>query len=330
MGKLVSIVIPAYNAEKTIERALNSLRCQSYTDIQIVVVNDGSIDRTANICEEIAAQDERVRLLTIKNNGVSNARNIGIQNCSGSYLAFMDSDDYADSNFIANMVGIVEKDVDLIAEGYQVVNQEGLYLFKQKLKQGIYENNHRYLAIECLQNHKAFNALWNKLFRIDIIKKYNVKMDTNLSMGEDFLFIIDYLRYTTGKIMFLDKEDYYYTLSSNGLQASFGKAVELRLAQVTKLKKFYIEKKFPLKGLYLEYLRVFYTAILESSEKEQTIDIIIKSEIFLEIANQKIECGLKYTIFLAILKTHNIYLVLLMIKLFERFKIISKKSYTWQ
>ena len=129
--ELVSVVIPAYNAEKSIKHTLESLLNQSYTNIEIVVVNDGSADKTEDICKEIEKKDNRVKLISIDNGGVSNARNVGIENCSGKYLTFVDSDDLAEIDFIRHLITNISDDVDLIAEGYKIVNQDGKYLFSQ-------------------------------------------------------------------------------------------------------------------------------------------------------------------------------------------------------
>ena len=327
---LVSIVVPAYNAEKSIKHTLESLLSQSYSHIEIVVVNDGSVDNTEYICKKIEKKDNRVKLISIGNGGVSNARNVGIENCSGKYLAFVDSDDLAEPGFIESLIKNTADDVDLIAEGYKIVNPDGKYLFSQELEQGIFESDKVYSAIEYLQEHKAFNVLWNKLFRRDVIIENQLKMDTKLSMGEDLLFIIDYLKCVNGKILILDKEDYHYTLSESGLQASFKENVNLRLEQVGKLRELYIQKNFPLDGLYFEYLRTFYTSILESAEKKKTIQTILNSNLFLELMDKKLNLGLKFTAFFKVLKTRKSCLILFFIKIINLIKKMDKKSYSWK
>ena len=98
--ELVSIIVPIYNKEKYLFECLNSLCEQTYSNIEIILINDGSTDATLDICEECASKDQRIKIITQKNSGVSHSRNVGLKNASGSYIAFVDADDYVDRNFI--------------------------------------------------------------------------------------------------------------------------------------------------------------------------------------------------------------------------------------
>ncbi|RGS75650.1 glycosyltransferase family 2 protein [Ruminococcus bromii] len=93
MNSVISVIVPTYNSEKTIERCLLSILKQTYENLEVIVVNDGSSDSTETICEKMASCDSRLKVITIKNGGVSHARNIGIDNAKGDYITFVDSDD---------------------------------------------------------------------------------------------------------------------------------------------------------------------------------------------------------------------------------------------
>ena len=101
---LVSIVIPVYNAEIYLKKCINSILTQTYKNIQIILVNDGSTDNSAKICEDFLKKDNRIKLINKTNGGVSSARNMGIYNCEGDYIVFVDSDDWIDSRHIEYLV----------------------------------------------------------------------------------------------------------------------------------------------------------------------------------------------------------------------------------
>jgi len=106
---LISIIIPAYNAESTIESTISSALSQTYSNIEVVVVNDGSIDTTENVLISKFGNDSRVRVITQMNQGVSVARNTGIEQSAGEYIVFLDSDDYLENSFVSTLVSLISK-----------------------------------------------------------------------------------------------------------------------------------------------------------------------------------------------------------------------------
>ena len=119
---LISIIVPVYNVENKIRRCLDCLVNQSYKNIEIILVNDGSTDDSGAICDRYAAGDERVRVIHKKNGGVSSARNRGLDEASGLYIMFVDSDDYIEKNACEVMIDAIEKyGVDLIVASYNTV-----------------------------------------------------------------------------------------------------------------------------------------------------------------------------------------------------------------
>lgn len=123
---LVSIIIPAYNAEDTIERTIASVLSQTYNHIEVVVVNDGSADNTANCVISRFGKDPRVRLINQTNQGVSVARNLGIQEATGEYIAFLDSDDYLERDFVSALIYLIARsNSDIAFCSYTLVNEKG-------------------------------------------------------------------------------------------------------------------------------------------------------------------------------------------------------------
>jgi glycosyltransferase involved in cell wall biosynthesis len=106
---LISVIVPTYNAEKTIERCINSLSIQSYSNIEIIAVNDGSTDSTGILLEQLANRDERIRLIRKENGGVSSARNVGLDNAQGEYITFVDSDDWVEIDFLQHMYDMLKR-----------------------------------------------------------------------------------------------------------------------------------------------------------------------------------------------------------------------------
>lgn len=190
--ELVSIVIPAYNAQKYMGRCLDSLVGQEYKNIEIIVVNDGSRDQTEEICQNYAKRDERVKLITIENGGVSNARNVGIQSAKGTYVMFVDSDDYVESDYVCrHLQAIQDMDADWAVSGFfthyentrDVGRIPGEYA-------GVYEAEAFGETFLWLYRRYFINSVWNKIYVRKLIKN---GFDTELSLGEDLVFNLNYM-----------------------------------------------------------------------------------------------------------------------------------------
>lgn len=146
MRARVSIIVPVYNAEKYIKHCLESLALQSFRDIEILVINDGSTDRSQKICESFVALDERFILISTKNHGVSHARNLGIQRAVGEYITFVDADDWIEKNAIMNMIQISSKySVDCVRMSYY---KSSNVVHKSTLDSRLYKKNEFSLLAE--------------------------------------------------------------------------------------------------------------------------------------------------------------------------------------
>lgn len=193
--EMVSIIVPTYNNQGTIKRCIESLTKQSYSNVEIIIIDDGSTDKTPEIIDFQSCQDDRIKVIHKKNGGVSSARNTGLDIVKGYYITFCDSDDFFEENAIEKLVGKVG-DNELVVSRYNAnkegdVVQPGYYVFE---KDTTLEQNEYVLEI-CKQfkNH-YFGVLWNKLYRADIIKENNIIFDTNTSLGEDVIFNLDYAK----------------------------------------------------------------------------------------------------------------------------------------
>ncbi len=191
---LISIIVPAFNCEGTIERCLASVTGQAYPsnfEIQIIVVDDGSTDDTAKICERIAAEDGRITVVRKQNGGVSSARNLGLAHAEGSYIAFLDADDEYEPGFLAFLVGeMTSSGADLVECAFY---QETRSKVEPRNETGRTVVMTRDEAICCfaLENCVSPN-IWSKVFRTELVG--DLRFDENMSIAEDRDFIFKYLQ----------------------------------------------------------------------------------------------------------------------------------------
>lgn len=175
----VSIIIPMYNVEQYIERCLNSVISQDFTDYEVILINDGSKDNSLRIAESYSDKYEKIRLVSQENKGVSAVRNLGVSMAKGKYLAFVDSDDYIMPDFLSIMCGkAVEHDADIVSCNYFNGNSDGT----AKVKNFIYRREGVYGKETILKsNIKEFsvrNYLWNKLWRRTLFTENNIVFPT--------------------------------------------------------------------------------------------------------------------------------------------------------
>ena len=211
MGKkLVSVIIPVYKAEKYLKRCIDSVCNQSYSNLEIILIDDGSPDRCGIICDEYAKKDNRIKVLHIQNNGVSNARNQGMKIMTGDYVQFVDSDDYLKEDMTETLVNSLEHHhSDLVICGFCNVNRSGEVEEYPKEKQGVYEIQK--FAIGMLKEPQAYSygVLWNKLFKADVIRNHKLEFIQNITFGEDFIFNLSYME-KIKTVYVLQKSMYYY------------------------------------------------------------------------------------------------------------------------
>lgn len=203
---VISIIIPVYNSEDTIERCLNSLLKQTYEKIEIIIVNDGSTDDSEKICKRYSQEYDNVKLINQDNKGVSCARNNGIRNSIGEFIQFVDSDDYIDNNMCELLIKEIKKhNTDMVICGYKDVYLESI--IENLCIEGTI-NNIEDIVNEFSELYKKcfFNSPCNKLFKKNKIKKM---FDEKLSLGEDMIFNLDYMG-SVGGISFITDAPYNY------------------------------------------------------------------------------------------------------------------------
>ncbi|BEH91603.1 glycosyl transferase [Turicibacter faecis] len=221
----VSVILPVYNSEKTIEKTINSVLNQSYQNFELIIINDGSTDNTDIICSSYI-NDSKVRYIYNKNQGVSKSRNIGLDLAEGEYICFIDSDDLYEKNYLNEMIKrITDNNCDWDICGYQCFESSNKNF---SIEKG-FITEEKNVVIEFLQSKLLFNQLWNKIYKNKIIQENYIRFEENLNLGEDAIFNINYLKYCN-KIECFNLCLYKYRITNNGLGFKYRKnAGELKL-----------------------------------------------------------------------------------------------------
>lgn len=253
MAPTVSIIVPVYNAESSIARCVDSILSQQFTDFELLLVDDGSRDGSGAICDGYAAADSRVRVIHKENTGVSDTRNLGIAQARGTYLQFLDSDDWITPDATKLLVQTAEAhSCDLvISDFYRVVGE------RVSRKGDIDED--RTLTREEYAAHMMeqpadfyYGVLWNKLYRRDIVADHGLRMDPDISWCEDFLFNLEYIRHAE-RFYALQVPIYYYVKTKGSLASQ----------------SLSITKTIRMKLMLFEYYNQFYKSVFDEEEYEK-------------------------------------------------------------
>lgn len=190
---LVSIVIPVYNAENYLEKLFKDILEQTYSSLEIIIIDDGSEDNSWEIIQKYADQDDRIRSVRTSNKGPSSARNTGLDMVQGEYIRFIDADDEITKDSIELMVGFLKKNdyTDLVIGNYQCMPEHNYFKGDEFSDIILCQND---FAKYFVRNMKSFyyGVTWNKLYRTEIVKKYNIRFNEQIDWCEDLCFNIDY------------------------------------------------------------------------------------------------------------------------------------------
>lgn len=185
---LISIIIPAYNMEKYLENCVKSVLNQTYSDIEIIIIDDGSIDNTCKIEESLSNADKRVKIIRQRNKGVSMARNAGIEEAKGEYIAFVDADDEIEPEYIETLVlGISKSELATICYSSQKDDFNNSNISRD------YNVSSKYMLSKIYSEREVDGYVWNKLFKSNIIHANNIRFPEDITIWEDMYFVIRYL-----------------------------------------------------------------------------------------------------------------------------------------
>jgi len=221
---LISIIIPAYNTEDFIERCIRSILAQTYTNLEIICVDDGSTDHTGAILDTLAKEDERIIIIHKKNEGVTQARNIGLQRAKGDYIGFVDSDDYISESMYQELLNAIQThNTDMATCGYYMqfanevriaVNQEVVPVASMEIKKFlpyIYERD-KYKGVA--------GYIWTRLFKRELLKDKNGELLVQFKkeyLGADDIVFVAEANIHSKTIIYVDKPLYYYYQRENSI-----------------------------------------------------------------------------------------------------------------
>lgn len=231
---LVSIIVPAYNVADYIESCLNSLKKQTYTNIEVIVINDGSIDNTEQKIDTTINGDLRFKKITQANQGLVSAINTGVNKARGDYVAFLDGDDFVGENFINNFIQNLEYPYDIVACGFYYYNPLKNEKTQFNLIDSTFNSESKRILINTLVFNNSFRlsntffvSRWNKLYKLSLIKQIiGIYKDYRCFYGEDTFFSLVALNYANSIKVLSKCNDYYYKLSTNPKKIDIDKELQ--------------------------------------------------------------------------------------------------------
>ena len=305
---IISIILPTYNSDDVLKKAIESVEKQTYPDWELLVVENGKKGQAEQIVRSF--KDKRIKYIYQQKPNVSNARNIGLENAVGEYIAFIDSDDQYEEDFLYKMsLNLIKNETQLVTCGYRRVHEKNEILIKKNNEILNTTNIKEYLEI--VKENYLYNELWNKIYISKIIKENNIKFDETYELGEDFLFNLDYIKYVE-KASFINEPLYIYTDGEFGLKLRYrANKFEIEYDLTKKLEKLYIEKEWNMDYVYNRYARVYYNQIIDiykennpmtDKEKDELLKRIILSENYKnsieelaeKVTDKKMKVALKY------------------------------------
>lgn len=264
--KKVSIIIPVYNSEQYLNRCIESLLNQSYSNLEIIIVNDGSTDKSLSICEKYKENDERIIIIDQDNKGVGEARNTGLKNVTGDYIMWLDSDDYIEKNHIEAFVSNIEEDNYDVAVSLERVN------IPKK------EN-----SIEIIKNlllKKIAPHLWQMIFKKEAVG--NICFE-DLLVGEDFVFIIDVFLNNNNFCIF-EQNSYIYTYNEKSITHKNDLEIKNKFVEPNK-RLLEIFEKNKLTKYYNYYMLYVNLLIWKDSDNYKELKPLIKKNMQCLISN---------------------------------------------
>lgn len=249
---LVSVIVPVYNAHRYLDACLESLTGQSYREIEIILVNDGSRDNSLELCETWAKRDPRIRVLSQKNAGPGAARNLGMASAGGEYLYFVDSDDAVMPEGLAKLAAAMEGGQDLAIGLFEICPDGMTVSLRGRIRENVRLGRADFLErLSRWPGAYYYSAMWNKLYRRDIVQRHGIAFRTDVIWGEDCLFNMEYDRHVHSAVC-INEAVYRYNRKVTGLSWNsffeLHKGVRIKKMIYQALKKIYTEE-----GLYRKY-----------------------------------------------------------------------------
>ena len=271
---VISVIIPVYNAEKYLSRCLESVCNQTYQNLEIILIDDGSTDASGELCDCFATYDNRIHIIHKNNNGVSAARNNGLTFCAGDYISFVDADDFIVPEMVETLLqALTEFNADISACGFKQEMEPGKFEINWE-KEGTTEIN-GIEQISCLLSNRFFTcSIWGKLYRKESIA--SIRFNTNYSYYEDYLFLYELMK-GTQKTVFVSTPLYYYCNNVDSAARKPFNRKKLDIETVCRNVYCDIKQNYPALAAIAgkEYMRInlFCCAMLADKKNEYRIEI---------------------------------------------------------
>ena len=211
----ISVIVPVYNVEKYLPKCIDSILAQTFTNFELLLINDGSKDSSGTICDEYAAKDSRIRVFHKENGGVSAARNLGLDNAKGEWIAFVDSDDWVDESYLMDLFQAADEKDMLVVQGLRYYSIENTETNICGFENGTYINNDILKAFSEKELHR-FGGPVSKLYNKTLIEQNQIQFNTEIHFGEDLLFMLNYIE-SISVVKFIANSNYSYKQLSGGL-----------------------------------------------------------------------------------------------------------------
>lgn len=201
----ISVIVPVYNAERYLKRCVDSILAQTYSDFELLLIDDGSKDSSGTICDEYASKDSRVRVYHKSNGGVSDARNFGMNNAQGKWIGFADADDWLELDMYEKMMGVAQLEgADLVMTEFTRHKANGV---KAHAKMPEYDGDMKKFIHSFISS--GWTGVWDLLIQKRLIDQYKIRFDRNIKIGEDFVFVMSLLL-VSKKFVLLREQLYNY------------------------------------------------------------------------------------------------------------------------
>lgn len=308
-----SIIMPAYNAEKFLSEAIDSILTQSFINFELFVINDGSIDKTADICRQFSKIDSRIVFIDKSNEGVSVARNVALDKAKGQYVFFVDSDDVVYEDSLLRIHSFLKRTpVDYLRFEYEIIDGHGRMLYPnyEASKRRRYEGK-KIDSSRCIENLiRGEFFSWSGVFKRTIIEKNNLRFLPGCTYNEDTLFMMHYFMHSQTHVYVSDKV-YGYRKSETAVTCRFTERNYLDVERVvTKLQKIYysqckIDSKVIKRIIEGLCLRLFVERRNKQQVENKIFDFCLKNPVTIEwqiLSLIGTEFGMKFLPLLAIYK----------------------------
>lgn len=303
-NELISIIVPVYKVEKYLEKCVKSILKQTYTNLEVILVDDGSPDKCGQLCDELAKIDDRIIVFHKENGGLSDARNYGVERANGEYIGFVDSDDYIHESMYEELYKAIKKSGTFIAEC-------GVTRVYKNILRPHYEGEDYFLVLdregylkEYLENKRLYGSAWCKLIHKDLAKK--IKFPTG-KIYEDAFYTLELLK-NVDKYTLISGNYYYYYIRENSITTRPFSSKDMDYIEIMNQIEDYTLSNFPtfkeqlLVRLSFAYISIFNQLLEVDDYKTKKEYKILKDKLkdnyFKVLVNKKVPKNLKVAILL--------------------------------